>query len=292
MAIEWFRNAYAALAMFVVAAAASSLLLTLTRGSWPPTEPRFRVGRAVLAAVFLGGAAYFAAWHGAGETFATALAPPVLGHQPYLLLRPLILLLAAVFFGGLIPAVIEGRSLAAMGWVRHHAWVYGGLAVLAGVASRVLAHPPPVGTEFMTGPDAHLLRPDVFLRQMPLSFVGLMLAEGLVVAFMEENLFRGHLMLALREAGHRGAVANHLQAALFAVCHPYVVVFWADATHRSQLPAVYPILYLFGLLFGWLRWRTGSIVPGFVFHAIGNTVYFIFWFGAMAAWMNSIGHIG
>ncbi len=77
------------------------------------------------------------------------------------------------------------------------------------------------------------------------------------VALPEEYLFRGVLQPALG-GGARGVV---LASAAFALAH---VVF-----DRDPLRA---IVFFPGLAFGWLRWRTGSVVPGVAFHAACNAL--------------------
>lgn len=288
MATEWLRNAHAALGAFVVGAMLCSLVLTLTRRRWSPTEPRARVGRALIIVAVMGLAAWLAAVGGGAETFWFALLPSFGGIFTYSGARLLALGLAALFFGMLIPVVIEGRTLREMGWLGHRAGLYAAAALLVGVVFRLVVHPPAAGESLLGELDGSSLQMESYLRLLPMLFVGASMAEGLVVAFVEENVFRGHLMLSLRESGWRGAKANHLQAVVFAAYHPYLVLLWSQAAQRDKLPGLYLGLYLFGLLFGYLRWRTGSIVPGFVSHAVGNAVFLIVVFGPMAGFLGSL----
>jgi uncharacterized protein len=92
-------------------------------------------------------------------------------------------------------------------------------------------------------------------------------AELLVVALPEEFFFRGYLQGRLSEVWPKArklfgvpvGKALLLQAALFAICH------LAVQGHPATLAVFFP-----GLLFGWLRGRTGSILPGVLFHAACN----------------------
>ena len=40
-------------------------------------------------------------------------------------------------------------------------------------------------------------------------------------------------------------------------------------------PAQMPHAFVVGLLLGWMYWRTGSIIPGVLFHVVNNTVSYI-----------------
>ena len=82
-------------------------------------------------------------------------------------------------------------------------------------------------------------------------------------ALGEEILFRGLIGgVLLRRLGFvRG---NLLQAAIFLV--PHLLLLLVD-------PALWPILpvqFVAGLLLGWLRYRSGSVVPGALSHAVAN----------------------
>jgi membrane protease YdiL (CAAX protease family) len=88
----------------------------------------------------------------------------------------------------------------------------------------------------------------------------LMLLGGIVAAVVEELLYRGYLSRTL-EASRLG--------------------FWAGATIASvvwaALHVYYPlpmqvVLVAMGLALSWLRVRTGSILPGMVWHIANNTV--------------------
>lgn len=82
-------------------------------------------------------------------------------------------------------------------------------------------------------------------------------------ALGEEILFRGLIggVLFRRLGFVRG---NLVQAAVFLV--PHLLLLLVD-------PALWPILpvqFVAGLLLGWLRHRSGSVVPGTLVHAVAN----------------------
>jgi uncharacterized protein len=71
----------------------------------------------------------------------------------------------------------------------------------------------------------------------------------------EEIAFRGHLLSAL-SLRFRPREAIGLSALAFAALH-------LD-------PVRFPALFLLGLLYGWLAWRTGSLYPAVLAHAVNN----------------------
>lgn len=80
-------------------------------------------------------------------------------------------------------------------------------------------------------------------------------------ALPEEYFFRGALQPSV--APGRPWLAIGLASLAFAVAH----VVFAPGHSPERLLTFFP-----SLVFGWLRWRTGSIVPGIVFHALCNGV--------------------
>ena len=79
------------------------------------------------------------------------------------------------------------------------------------------------------------------------------------VPIVEELVFRGVGFSLLRRFGVPVAVGG--TAVAFALAHGLVQGF--------------PILLVFGLGLGWLRWKTGSIVPGIAVHASFNALSLI-----------------
>jgi membrane protease YdiL (CAAX protease family) len=106
-----------------------------------------------------------------------------------------------------------------------------------------------------------------FAPRLPSGMARMAAAEVLVVALPEELFFRGYVQGRLAEAwpararlfGAPVGGALVAAAALFALCH------LAVQGNPATLAVFFP-----GLLFGWLRARTGSILPGTLFHALCN----------------------
>jgi uncharacterized protein len=95
----------------------------------------------------------------------------------------------------------------------------------------------------------------------------LALSQLVVVAIPEELFFRGYLMERLervwppthRLLGAKVGWALVVSSALFAIGHVAVV------PNPQRLAVFFP-----GLLFGWMRARTGSIAAGALYHALCN----------------------
>lgn len=78
---------------------------------------------------------------------------------------------------------------------------------------------------------------------------------SLAPAVFEEVAFRGLIFERLRRVlGEREGWL--VQAALFSVLH--------------LNPVIFPTHFVMGLIFGWLRMRTGSLLPGMILHAVWN----------------------
>ena len=103
--------------------------------------------------------------------------------------------------------------------------------------------------------------------QLPPGLLGAVFAQIVVVALPEELFFRGYLLRRLeahwpparRVLGGGLGLALVASAALFALGHVLV-----DGDPR-RLAVFFP-----GLLFGWLRSTTGSILAGTLVHAAAN----------------------
>jgi membrane protease YdiL (CAAX protease family) len=82
-------------------------------------------------------------------------------------------------------------------------------------------------------------------------------------ALGEEILFRGLIggVLFRRFGFVRG---NLIQAAVFLV--PHLLLLVVDAS----LWPILPVQFLAGFLLGWLRYKSGSVVPGALTHALAN----------------------
>ncbi|MEO8064468.1 MAG: type II CAAX endopeptidase family protein [Pseudomonadota bacterium] len=78
---------------------------------------------------------------------------------------------------------------------------------------------------------------------------------SLAPAVLEEIAFRGIIFDRLsRVLGEREGWV--VQAALFSVLH--------------LSPVIFPTHFAMGLIFGWLRMRTGSLIPGMILHGAWN----------------------
>ena len=75
---------------------------------------------------------------------------------------------------------------------------------------------------------------------------------------VEELLFRGAIQGHLLRKGMNPWVALFIASAIFGIVHmnPVQILF----------------AFAIGLIFGWLYYRTGSLVPGIVGHFINNTI--------------------
>lgn len=102
-----------------------------------------------------------------------------------------------------------------------------------------------------------------FRPRLPRDALELAASQIIVVALPEEFFFRGFVQGRLAEAW-RSPVAPRVgpivvASALFALCHVLV------QTNLSTFAVFFP-----GLVFGWMRARTCSILPGTLFHALCN----------------------
>ena len=101
-----------------------------------------------------------------------------------------------------------------------------------------------------------------FERWRGLSVVALVLCQAVAPAVLEELFFRGYLFSALWAAGtaRTAIVGSALFFGLFHLIGAQVLVVEWGVTST-----------LLGLLLGWLSWRTGSVVPGMILHALHNS---------------------
>lgn len=93
------------------------------------------------------------------------------------------------------------------------------------------------------------------------------LALAILVPVAEEFVFRGAILRVLLKSFGAGSslkgawIAIALSALLFSVAH--------------MNPAQMPHAFVVGLMLGWFYWRTGSILPGVVYHVVNNTASYI-----------------
>jgi membrane protease YdiL (CAAX protease family) len=102
------------------------------------------------------------------------------------------------------------------------------------------------------------------------SFLLLWLREAIYVALGEEILFRGFLGgWLVRRLGF--AIGNTVQALVFLLPHLLLLL-----VSQSFWPTII-VQFIAGWLLGWLRYRSDSILPGWLAHSLTNA------FGALAA---------
>lgn len=85
-------------------------------------------------------------------------------------------------------------------------------------------------------------------------------AIGILAPLAEEIVFRGAILRTLLTR-FRPWTAIAISALIFSIIH--------------LNPAQMPYAFVAGMLLGWLYWRTGSIVPGIVYHWINNSLAYI-----------------
>ena len=83
---------------------------------------------------------------------------------------------------------------------------------------------------------------------------------GLFAPVVEEVVFRGAILRTLLESSNKHWVMIALSALIFSVAH--------------FNPAQLPYTFVVGLLLGWLYYRSGSILPGMVYHWVNNSIAF------------------
>lgn len=127
-----------------------------------------------------------------------------------------------------------------------------------------------LGHLFALRPDTSLVQP--LTSSGPLAFLGIWLSIAVLPAATEETLYRGVMQSSL--VARLGPLWGIVSAAcLFSLAH-------MDLTGG-------PSRILMGLWFGFLYWRTGSLLPGIVAHGLNNT-----WGVVLANWARTIeGHL-
>ena len=85
-----------------------------------------------------------------------------------------------------------------------------------------------------------------------------MLSIALLGPILEELLFRGAIQGHLQEAGLRPWQAILIASLIFGVVH----------MNPAQILFAFPL----GVVFGWLYYRTGSLLPGIVGHLLNNSI--------------------
>ena len=108
-------------------------------------------------------------------------------------------------------------------------------------------------SEFLGLPD---LMQDTFLA-MSRNVFGI-ISITIMAPLVEELLFRGAIQGHLLRKGMNPWAALFIASAIFGIIH--------------MNPVQIPFAFAIGLIFGWLYYRTGSLVPGIVGHFINNSI--------------------
>jgi len=123
------------------------------------------------------------------------------------------------------------------------------VALVAIVASASALSP------FLDAGDEQGLVPDGWDSARAAPFLANALAVTVVAPFVEELLFRGlGYGLLTQFVGPLPAIL--ITGVAFGLAHGLVLGL--------------PVLSIFGITLGWLRWQTGSVIPGMVVHSIFN----------------------
>jgi membrane protease YdiL (CAAX protease family) len=163
---------------------------------------------------------------------------------------------AAVVYGVilLLTLAIAGFDRELLALRRPRSWPAGlGLAVLLliGVYASLLALEP-----LLHGGREQGLTPSGWQPDHAGAYAANFVAIALVAPFVEESLYRGLGYSLLERYGRWLAI---------------VVVGVAFALDHGLLNA-FPELALFGCALAWLRWKTGSILPGMLLHGAFNGI--------------------
>ena len=90
------------------------------------------------------------------------------------------------------------------------------------------------------------------------------LSSCIIVPIVEEIGFRGILLAGLLKSRCRPWLAILITAIVFALFHMSLVKIISTIG--------------MGIIFGWLYWRTGSIIPGIIIHIVNNSLCVVFAF--------------
>ena len=108
-------------------------------------------------------------------------------------------------------------------------------------------------SEFLNLPD---MMQDTFLG-MSRNVFGI-LSITIMAPLVEELLFRGAIQGYMLRKGMKPITAILIASAIFGIVH--------------MNPIQIPFAFAIGMIFGWLYYRTGSVIPGIVGHFINNTI--------------------
>lgn len=93
---------------------------------------------------------------------------------------------------------------------------------------------------------------------------------------VEEMVFRGAILRAILNIRFPSIFPGRKSGACTTNGHWFAIIISAlifAAVHLN--PAQMPHAFIIGLLLGWMYYRTGSILPGILFHWVNNTATFV-----------------
>lgn len=158
------------------------------------------------------------------------------------------LLIAVLFFGKGYVRLSFGRI------ERRTVWPAVGMSVLIAVAQAFVLF----SALSLIGIDLFFQGEELERRQQLLSGIAGALHACIFGPIVEEIGFRGLVLDGLLKTRCRPWLAILISALLFALLH--------------GLEANFVTALLFGILAGWLYWRTGSIIPGLIIHVTNNSL--------------------
>ena len=158
------------------------------------------------------------------------------------------MLIAILFFGKRYVELSFGRI------ERRMVWPVIGMSVLIAASQAFVLH----SALSMFGTDFLYQGEDLERRQQLFSGIAGALYCCVMGPIIEEIGFRGIFLGGLLKTRCRPWLAILISALLFALLH--------------GLGANFVTALLFGILAGWLYWRTGSIIPGLIIHVTNNSL--------------------
>lgn len=189
------------------------------------------------------------------------LAPPIIGaivgrfftnHANYEILKWSQLLgyvlIIIVFFGKRYVELSFGRI------ERRMVWPAVGMSVLIAVSQAFVF----VSALSLLGVDLFFQGEELERRQRLVSGIAGILNACIFAPIGEEIGFRGLILGGLLKTRCRPWIAILVSALVFASFHGF--------------GAQFVTALLFGILVGWLYWRTGSIIPGIIIHVVNNSL--------------------
>ncbi|MCR5038936.1 MAG: CPBP family intramembrane metalloprotease, partial [Bacteroidales bacterium] len=158
------------------------------------------------------------------------------------------LLIAVLFFGKGYVKLSFGRI------ERRMVWPAVGMSVLMGAALVFVV----CSVLFLLDVSPYYQGEELERRQRLFSGIAGALNACIFGPLIEEICFRGIVLDGLLKTRCRPWLAILLSSLLFALLH--------------GLGANFVTALLFGILVGWLYWRTGSIIPGLIIHVTNNSL--------------------